>query len=63
MRRLLVVHHSHTDVGYAELQGRVARRHADDVTWGADLGDPARARAEAEAVSHGSLVVRLGGEA
>jgi hypothetical protein len=29
VKTLYVIHHSHTDIGYTELQGRVARRHAD----------------------------------
>ena len=29
MKTLYVIHHTHTDVGYTELQSRVARRHAD----------------------------------
>jgi hypothetical protein len=47
VRTLYVVHHSHTDVGYTDLQSVVARRHADFVLQALHiLSDPALAAAE-----------------
>ncbi len=49
MKTLYVIHHTHTDIGYTELQGRVARwqsdfvRQALDIMWGGGLADEASA--------------------
>ncbi len=44
MKTLYVLHHTHTDIGYTELQGRVARWQADFVRQALDIIERTRER-------------------
>mgnify|MGYP000016461092 CR=1 FL=1 len=51
---LLLIHHSHTDLGYTELQGRITRWHVDFIRQALD-GMPDRE----PAVPEGIVTVRI----
>ena len=44
MKTLYVIHHTHTDIGYTELQGRVARWQSDFIRQALDIIERTRKR-------------------
>ncbi len=44
MKTLYLIHHTHTDVGYTELQGRLERRHADFIRQALRIIEESRGR-------------------